>query len=135
RDELALAYQTLVNGYFNNEQVAEFVSGAVQGLTEPIVLIWDRGTMHKGGPIDELVAGSDGRLMVGPLPPHASKLMPVEFLWRWLKYDRLCNFPPGNAAHLNEVVLRELDPICQDQHLLQSFFHRSELPLPRALLS
>jgi transposase len=135
RDRLALAYQTLVNGYFNNEQVAEFVSGAVQGLTEPIVLIWDRGTMHTGGPIDELVAASGGRLILEPLPPHASKLMPLEFLWRWLKYDRLCNFPPRDAAHLNAVVLRELDPIRQDQQLLQSFFHQSDLPLPRALLS
>jgi hypothetical protein len=61
--------------------------------------------------------------------------MPVEFLWRWLKYDRLCNFPARDAAHLNEAVLRELDGIRQDQNLLRGFFHDSELPLPRALLS
>jgi hypothetical protein len=135
RDRLGLAYQTLVNGYFNNEAVAEFVSGAVQGLDGAIVLIWDRGTMHKGGPIDELVAGSGGRLDLEPLPAHASTLMPVEFLWRWLKYDQLCNFPPRDAAHLNEVLVRELDAIQLDQYLLQSFFHHSELPFPRALLS
>ena len=32
RDRLHLAYQTMVNGYFSTAEVAEFVSGAVQGL-------------------------------------------------------------------------------------------------------
>lgn len=135
RDRLALAYQTLVNGYFRNEEVAEFVSGAVQGLAGPIVLIWDRGSMHRGGPIDELVATSGGRLDLEPLPAHASELMPAEFLWRWLKYGRRCNFAPRDALHLNEVIVGELEAIREDQKLLRSFFHQSDLPLPRALLS
>jgi hypothetical protein len=61
--------------------------------------------------------------------------MPVEFLWRWLKYDRLCNFAPRDASHLNEAVVGELEPIREEQQLLRSFFHQSDLPLPRALLS
>jgi putative transposase len=137
RDRLGLAYQTLVNGYFNNEQVAEFLSGAVQGLPAPVVALWDQGTMHKGGPINDLVAESRGRLILEPLPPHAAsaKLVPPEFLWRWLKYGRLCNFPPRDAAHLNERVVLELEAARLDQKLLRSFFHQSNLPLPRALLS
>jgi hypothetical protein len=135
RDRLGLACQTLVNGYFNNEGVAEFLSGAVQGLGGPIVLVRDRGTVHGGGPIHELVAGSEGRLDLEALPPHAAALMPVEFLWRWLKYDRLCNFAARDAAHLSDVVLRELDGVRQEQQMPRSFFHNWELPLPRALLS
>jgi hypothetical protein len=135
RDRLALAYQTLANGYFTNGEVAEFLSGAVQGLGGPVVVVWDRGTMHRGGPIDELAAGSGGRLILEPLPAHASALMPVEFVWRWLRYGRLCNFPPRDAAHLNAEVVRELEAIREDQELLRSFFHQSDLPLPRALLS
>lgn len=49
RDRLTLAYQTLVNGYFSNGEGAEFLSGALQWLSEPLVLIWDSGSMHKGG--------------------------------------------------------------------------------------
>ena len=137
RDRLGLAYQTLLNGYFNNEQVAEFLSGAVQGLAAPVVVLWDQGSMHKGGPINEVVAESRGRLILEPLPPHAAsaKLMPAEYLWRWLKYGRLCNFPPRDAAQLNERVVRELEAARLDQKLLLSFFHQSNLPLPRALLS
>jgi hypothetical protein len=36
RDRLALAFQALVNGYFTNVEVAEFLSGAVQWLDAPV---------------------------------------------------------------------------------------------------
>jgi transposase len=135
RDQLHLAYQTLVNGYFSNVEVAAFLSGAVQGLPGPVIAIWDSGTMHKGGPIRALVEESQGRLDIEPLPSHASTLMPVEFLWRWLKYGRLCNFAPLDARQLNEAVVRELDAIWDNQVLLSSFFHQSELPLPLTLIT
>jgi transposase len=135
REQLHVAYQTLVNGYFTNVEVAEFLDGAVHGLPGPVIAIWDGGTMHKGGPIRTLVEESRGRLDIEPLPAHASKLMPVEFLWRWLKYGRLCNFAPRDARHLNEAVVRELDAIWDSHELLASFFHQSELPLPLTLIT
>jgi transposase len=135
RDRLSFAYQTLVNGYFSNVEVAELLSGALQWLSEPLVVVWDRGSMHKGDPISELVARSKGRLDLEPLPPHAPMLNPLEQVWTWLKYDRLCNFPPRDAHHLNEAVIRELEPLRDDQQRLRNFFHASDLPLPRALLS
>ena len=135
RDRLGLAYQTLVNGYFTNEEVAEFLGCAVEGLSGPVIAVWDQGPMHKGDPIRELVEQSRGRLDIEPLPAHAPELMPVEQLWTWLKYDRLCNFAPEDAHQLNEVVVGELEAIRDDQARLLNFFHASDLPLPRALLS
>ena len=135
RGRLALAYQALVNGYFTNVEVADFLSGAVQGLPGPVIALWDGGSMHKGGPIRELVEQSRGRLGLEPLPPQAPELMPVEQVWKWLKYDRLCNFAPRDAHHLNEAVVRELETAREDQELLRSLFHLSDLPLPRTLLS
>jgi putative transposase len=135
RDRLGLAYQTMVNGYFTNVEVAEFIGCAVEGLPGPVIAIWDGGSMHKGGPIRELVEQSGGRLDIESMPSHAPELMPVEQLWTWLKYDRLCNFAPENARQLNEVVIGELEAIRDDQARLQNFFHASELPLPRALLT
>jgi transposase len=130
-----LAYQTLVNGYFTNVEVAAFLNCAVQGLPSPVIALWDGGTMHKGGPIRTLVEESAGRLAIEPLPAHAPMLMPVEFLWRWLKYGRLCNFAPRDARHLNAAVVRELEAIWDNQVLLSSFFHQSDLPLPRARIT
>lgn len=134
RDRLGLAYQTLVNGYFDNEEVAQFLGGAVPGLGSPVVVIWDRGPMHKGGPIRDLVRDSAGQLELEPLPAHAWDLMPVEPLWGWLKYSRLCNLAPEGAQQLEGLVTRELDAIRDDQSRLRSLFHASDLPLPRTLL-
>ena len=115
--------------------MAEFLTGALRGLPGPLIVLWDGGTMHKGEPIREVVAQSRGRWGIEPMPAHAPELMPVEFLWRRLKYGRLCNFAPRDGPHVNEAVVRELEPIREDQELLRSFFHLSDLPLPRALLS
>jgi transposase len=135
RHRLNFAYQTRVNGYFSNVEVAEFLSAGLQWVAEPLVVIWDGGTMHKGDPINELVAQSKGRLILERLPAHAPMLNPLEQVWTWLKYSRLCNFAPRDAQDLNEAIIRELDPIRHDQRRLRNFFHGSCLPLPRALLS
>jgi transposase len=135
RDRLRLTYQTLVNGYFSNVEVAAFLGAVVEALSDPVVVLWDGGTMHKGDPIRALVEESQGRLGIEPLPAHASSLMPVEFLWRWLKYGRLCNFTPKDAKDLNEAVVRELEAVWDNQGLLTSFFHQSDLPVPRALFT
>lgn len=133
-DRLGLAYQTLVNGYFNNEAVAEFLDMALQGLEGGLIVIWDGGTMHKGKPIRDSVATSTGRLCLEMLPAHAPELMPVEQVWTWLKYDRLCNFAPVDAPTLKQAIVRELDPLQADQERLRNLFHASSVPLPRTLL-
>jgi transposase len=91
--------------------------------------------MHRGDPIRELLTQSQGRLDLEPVPAHSPELIPVEQLWKCLKYGRLCNFTPRDGDHLNGAVVRELEVIREDQELLRSFFHLSALPLPRALLS
>ena len=110
--------------------------GAVQGLPEPVIVIWDGGTMHKGGPIRELVEESQGRLDIEPLPAHAPMLMPVEYLWRWLKVRSSVQLraagcpPPQRGGHPRTGS----DP-GRPESACGNFFHASDLPLPRALLS
>jgi transposase len=134
RDKLSLAYQTLVNGFFNNEAVAEFLDAVARRLRRPLAVIWGRGPMHKGDPIEDLLEDWRGRLTIEALPPYSPKLMPVECLWRCLKYCRMCNFTPQNVSQLHERACCELNIIAKDQVLLRSFFHLSHLPFPRALL-
>jgi transposase len=135
RDQLRLTYQTLVNGYFSNTEVAAFLGAVVPGLSDPVIVVWDGGPMHQGDPIHRLREELQWQLDIEKLPPYASSLMPVEFLWRWLKYGRLCNFTPRDAEDLDRAVVQELDAIWDNQGLLASFFHQSDLPVPRTLLS
>ena len=135
RDRLGMDCHTLVNGYSTNVEVAEFIGCAVEGLSGPVIAIWDRGTMHKGGPIGDLLERSRGRLDIEPLPTHAPKLTPLGQVWTWLKSDRLGNFAPEDARQLNEVAVGELEATRGDKTRLLGFFHGSEHPLPRALLT
>jgi transposase len=134
RRRLGLFFETITDGYFNNEAVAAFLEDLLRHLGEPVVVLWDGGTMHKGDPIDELLEREGNRLTLERLPPHTPELMPVEEGWSWLKYGQLSNFVPADVRALEERVLCELHGIQDDQALLQSFFHQSKLPLPRALL-
>jgi hypothetical protein len=58
-------------------------------------------------------------------------LNPVEWLWSWLKWERLSNFAPLDVRELNARVIAELATKQDDQEFLRNLFHASELPLPR----
>lgn len=133
-DPLGLVYQTLVDSYFNNDRSAVFLEGLMRDIPEGLTVVWDGGQMHKGDPIREAVERFRPRLVLERLPAYAPMLNPVEPVWSWLKYSRLCNAAPANAADLNRCVRRELNDICNDHAFLRSMWQGSDLPLPRALL-
>jgi transposase len=135
RERLGLGYRSLVNGYFNSARVAAFLEELLGELGGRWVVAWDGGPMHQGDPIRELLARRGDRLCLEPLPAYAPRLNPVEPLWSWLKYSRLCNFTPQDAAELHRAVNDELRMIAGDRERLRNLFQASDLPLPRALLS
>ena len=136
RQHLGLFYQSLVNGYFDNVRVAVFLEALLAKLKgQRLVVLWDGGTMHKGEPIRALLAKHAPRLTLERLPAYAPMLNPVEPLWSWLKYGRLCNFAPHDARELDTRIAIELRAIQRNQPRLQNLFHASQLPLPRALLT
>lgn len=131
RDRLGLIYRTLINHYFNNERVAKFLEVLMRELPGPLVVLWDRGNMHRGDPIREELKRFQPRLSIEQLPPWAPMLDPVEPIFSWLKYGRLSNYAPTDARELNAVVLDELRGVRHDQESLRSFWHASDLPLPK----
>lgn len=133
RDRLGLSYHTLVNDYFNNKKVAVFLERLLRQIPHPLVVLWDRGNMHKGDPIRDELQRFQPRLSVELLPPWAPMLDPVEPIFSWLKYGRLSNYPPVDAHELNRVILAEMALIECDQKRLRSFWHASDLPLPKPL--
>ena len=51
-ERLGLFCRRLVNGYFDNTQVALFLEGLLAKLKgQRLIVLWDGGTMHKGAPI------------------------------------------------------------------------------------
>ena len=136
RQRLGLFCQRLVNGYFDNEQVARFLEALLTRLKgQRLIVIWDGGPMHKGAPIRSLLAQHGARLTLERLPAYAPMLNPVEPLWSWLKYGRLVNFAPHDAHELDARIATELRSIQRSQRQLRQLFHASHLPLPRTLIT
>lgn len=130
RKRLGLYYQTLINGYFDSQDAAEFVRTLLRRLRAPLVVVWDNGALHQGNPNRELLGRYPRQITLERLPPYAPMLNPVEPLWSWLKYGRLGNFAPINADHLNSIVDQELRKIRKDQQALRNFWKASQLPFP-----
>ena len=135
RDRLGLYSHTPANGYFDSWLMAAFLEAMLTDLAGRFVVVWDGGPMHKGDPIRDLIGHFADRLDLERLPPYAPMLNPVEPLWSWLKWGRLTNFAPKDAAEIESRVVAELAKVREDQSFLRNLFHASDLPLPRALLS
>jgi transposase len=131
---LGLVYHTLVDAYFTSDQSAAFLERLMREIPEGLTVVWDGGQMHKGDPIRQAVERFRPRLTLERLPPYAPMLNPVEPVWSWLKYSRLCNAAPANATELARCVRRELEGIRDDPEFLRSMWQGSDLPLPRTLL-
>lgn len=131
---LGLTYQALVDSYFKSEHSAAFLGRLMREIPEPMTVVWDGGQMHKGDPIREAVERFRPRLALERLPPYAPMLNPVEPVWSWLKYSRLCNAAPADARDLGRSVRHELNAVRDDHEFLRAMWQGSDLPLPRALL-
>lgn len=131
---LGFYFGTLLNDSFDNVAVAWFLRQLLRHLRGPVIVIWDRGAMHRGPEIRQLLADHP-RLQLESLPAYAPELNPVEQVWSYLKWNRLCNFAPTDTNHLEQTVVEELTNIRFDQKRLRSFWKASELPWPYALAS
>lgn len=68
------------------------------------------------------------------MPAYTPQPNPVEFIWSYLKYDRLANFVPEDVLHLEHRVQVELYKLKFAPGLLKSLWLGSELPFPRGIL-
>ena len=134
RHHLGLYFSSLLNSSFNHVGVAWFLRQLLKYLRGPVVVIWDRGPMHRGPEIRKLLEDYP-RLTIASLPAYAPDLNPVEQVWNYLKWSRLCNFAPIDCQELDQAAFGELQAIRKDKDRLRSFWRGSELPWPRALAS
>jgi transposase len=132
RGALSLYFSTLTNDSFDNTAVAWFVRQLLRHLRGRVIIVWDRGPMHRGPEIRRLLEDLP-RLTLEQLPPYAPQLNPVEQIWTHLKWNRLCNLAPEDSVHLEKLVFKELHAIRYDRQRLRRFFEASDLPPPRAL--
>jgi putative transposase len=129
RQHLGLYFQTFPNDYVDNTKAAAFLEQLLRHLRGKVIVVWDRGQMHRGPALRALLARYP-RLTLESLPSYAPDLNPVEQLWNYLKYQQLANFAPRSVHLLHAVAAGELAAVQDDQARLRSFYEASELPFP-----
>jgi putative transposase len=123
---IRLFYQTFPNTYVDSELYSFFLHQLLRTTRGQVVLLHDRGNMHRGQPIRELRQQFD-RLHLHDLPTYAPEYNPVEYVWNWCKDKRLCNFAPHDVPELEAAACGCLEDARNDQHRLRSFFESTPL--------
>jgi transposase len=128
RGHVSLYYQTYPDAHVDVEVYAAFVHALLRQVRNPLVLVHDRGNMHRGEAMRALGGRFPRRLDVNLLPPYAPELNPVEYLWTHSKGEELANFAPPDVPRLERAVVACMEDVRRDQHRLRSFFAESPLP-------
>jgi transposase len=121
RGRVGLRYATFPDAYVDGEAYAAFVRAVLlRDVRGPVVLLHDRGNMHRG-PFVRALCADHPRLSIDPLPPYAPELNPVEPAWNYAKDKRMANYPPADVPTLEARVCECLEEARHDQDRLRSF--------------
>ena len=129
---LGFYFSTLLNDFFESTAVVWFLRELLKHLRGQVIVIMDRGNMHRGREMDDLQKAFP-RLHVEYLPAYAPDLNPVEQVWNYLKWNQLANYAATDTIDLEHRAFQILHGIRYDQQRLLSFWKSSDLPLPRVL--
>ena len=127
RRRLGLSFH-LQDENFRGEQVGEFLARVQRALRRPLLVVWDRWSVHRKA-ARWIEARLGRRILFEWLPPYAPDLNPVEGVWDHAKYADLANFVPDDLEHLREEVAASLRDQRSTTSLLRSFFEHAKLPL------
>lgn len=115
---------------FTAVHVANFLRALLQHLRGPVILLWDRGRIHKGSAVGEL-RGAYPRLQVEWFPAYAPELNPVEQVWndfRGHDANRLFR----DKRHIRQTLHADTRRVRRSATKLRSFLTSSDLPEPLA---
>jgi transposase len=127
RRHLGLHFRTLPRTFVNQHRSAEFLRQLMRQLRQEVVVVWDRGNMHRGDSIRDVLKRFP-RLKLESLPPYAPELNPVEYLWNHLKYGKLANYAPLDVPDLERQLRKHLRGAKKSQDRLRTFYESTPLP-------
>lgn len=127
---LGLYFATEPDGFFTADKVVEFLRDLLKHLRGKVIVVWDRGSNHRG-PLIRHFLKRNRRLWLEQLPPWAPELNPVEDVWSWLKYGELANFAPLDLEQLDDEIVDRLIELKFAPGLIKALWDRSELPVPK----
>jgi len=111
------------------EQVVPFLRHLRRRLCGPLIVVWDRASIHRAQFVQEFLAAHP-EIHIELLPPYAPDLNPEEYCHGHVK-QQLRNYTPATVQELHSVVERGFTRVRRRPTLLLSFFHHAGLSLNR----
>lgn len=128
RKRLAL-YLALRTRNLTGLDIRAFLRHLLRHLRGPVVLLWDRGPIHRRGEVKQWITAHP-RLQVEEFPAYAPELNPAEYVWA--QADRaLANSAPTDLVQLNGMLRHSVQRLRTSPSLLWSCIHASDLPWTR----
>jgi transposase len=87
-----------------NYDVARFLQQLLRKIPGKLLVIWDRGTIHKGPALRALYRAERGRIKTVRLPQYAPELNPEEGIWHLLKDVELKNVCCNSLRELRRAL-------------------------------
>ena len=128
RGHVGLYCQTYRDLHVDAEIYAHFLRTVLRQVRAPVVLLHDRGNIHRGPSLRAVQQDNPRLLSIEPFPPYAPELNPAEGVWNHAKDKQLANFVPREVPELDAAVCRCLEEVRHDQEKLRSFFFATPLP-------
>jgi putative transposase len=113
---------------FQARDVVDFLRELLRHLRGPLMLLWDRSSIHRGRAI-EAVCQAHPRLHLEEFPAYAPELNPTEQVWNDFK-RHTANSLLRDTRHLRQRLADNARRVRRSQAKLRSFIRSSLLPSP-----
>jgi len=111
---------------FHGPDVLRFLKHLLKHLRGPVVLLWDRGRIHRDGDVQTFIENHP-RLHVEEFPGYAPELNPAEYVWMQAD-SALANSAPEEIAELKTMLVTTKRKLRRSQDLLWACIYASDLP-------
>lgn len=125
RKHLAL-YLQFRRRSFKGPDVKRFLQELLRHIPGPIILLWDRGRIHRHHDVKDWCADHP-RLEVEEFPGYAPELNPAEYVW-CQSDSALANSVPEDLDELKTMLVASKRRLAHSQNLLWSCIYASDLP-------
>jgi transposase len=112
----------LVKGRVNGPVFVEFLKRLMYNARQPIFLILDGGSYHRGKPVREYVASLGGKLRLFFLPPYSPELNPDEQVWKYVKHHGVARAALRGGKELRKFVMARLRSLQKLPWTIRMFF-------------
>ena len=106
--------------------VRAFLQDLLRHVKGPLVLLWDRGTIHRRKEVTQW-RSKHPRLQVEYFPAYAPELNPVEYIWGHLKTHEIGNLIANKAWELGLAATAALRRMRRRKCIVAACYTQAEL--------